>query len=788
MQATALQNEPFVAPAVETVPAPTTVELDPRTAPLEGISIIEASAGTGKTYNLTAFVVRFIIEGHYEIDQILVVTFTNAATEELRGRIRTRLRDCLRQARRYRDSMLPIDDEVLAYAVEELEIPSARIVRRLDEALKGFDESATYTIHSFCQRMLQSNAFESGSLFDTELETDIQRILRPICDDFWRRNITPIDPPSFRQLQDQSLTANALQKLADFSTRVKLEVIPDSTSSAVQEATQVYQATVKELREEWSIDRVAVTSFLLEHNLKRNMYSLAMVKAWIEEMDAWLQPGVPLRHLQPKKLARFTIEALTKGLRKGKEKPTHYTFELCEAVGQAADDLAGAMSASIIALKQDLLSYTRNEQKSRKRQHNLVFYDDLLANLDRALAGNAGKRLAEAMREKFPVALIDEFQDTDPIQYAIFCRVYAETENPLFLIGDPKQSIYGFRGADIFAYMRAKEQAGQKYTLSMNWRSDPGLISGVNAIFRGATFPFFYENLHFHLALPADKKDREALLEEGEKSSPLRVWFLRRNGREQDRHLTKTSARKCISEATSQEICRLISMGEQSKALIGRKPVSAGDIAVLVRNRYDAGTIQESLHKYKVPCVIQTEMRVLQTDEAREIERVLSAVARPGEEARLRSALLTDIFGLDAVSLQAMQEDESAWETRIQMFRTYHDTWKERGFIQMFRSLFVREHVAKRVLSMPNGERRLTNYLHSSEILQEAALEIKTGMNGLVKWLNENREKSQEDEHLLRLESDENRVRIVTIHKSKGLEYPIVFLPDPLGWAYQSAG
>ena len=343
-------------------------------------------------------------------------------------------------------------------------------------------------------------------------------------------------------------------------------------------------------------------------------------------------------------------------------------------------------------------------------------------------------------------------------------------------MGDPKQAIFGFRGADIFAYLAAGRDAEARRTLDRNWRSAPGLVRAVNAVFGRAGDPFLFDEISFHPVRPAEK-ERQPLVVAGDDEAPLRFWCLTRAGEREP--MPKEKASPAAIQATAAEIARLLAAAGRDEARIGATALTGGDIAVLVRTNAQADRVREALLARGVASVQLGEASVFASHEAAEIERVLLAVAQPGREPLVRAALATDLFGLGGNALEVLDEDEAAWEARANAFLDYQALWRDQGFVQMFRRLMRAEGVAARLLRYEDGERRLTNVLHLTELLQAAAGADHLGMEGLIDWLAAHRQNGETapEEAQLRLESDENLVKIATIHKSKGLQYPVVFCP-----------
>jgi exodeoxyribonuclease V beta subunit len=643
--------------------------LDPLTTPLKGRNLIEASAGTGKTYAISNIYVQLVVEGNLNTEEILVVTFTKAATEELKGRIRGRLADALNAF-----SVNDIRDDFLKGFVAKIN-DGETAKRRLTNALRSFDLAAVFTIHGFCLRMLHNHAFESASLFDTGLVEDETEVLSEIVDDFWRRTFYPMDP-------------------------------------------HIFKAVAQEMN-------------------KGNL--LALAKKCISN---------PL----------LAIEANT----------------LTEKATGVPADITGP---SIVELRQQFIDYVRRESIRRKREENVRSYDDLLMDLFRALEGPGGIELARSIRSQFKAALVDEFQDTDPIQYKIIRKIYAESEGVLFLIGDPKQSIYSFRGADIFSYMEAVNDVDSQYTLGKNWRSAGGLIKAVNTIFGENDNPFVFESLKFQPVEPGNLSESGELAIDGiQDQSPFKIWFMKREPGK--KNIGKGVARTLIGQAVADEIVTLLSKGNEGRVRVNRRPIHAGDIAILVPTNWEAREMLRILKESQVPGVIYSTESIFSSREAMEIERFLSAVLEPANESNVKAALATDIMGVSGDVLAAFVENERAWDMWVEKFESYRSLLISQGFIAMARTMLTREGIKQRLRAFPDGERRVTNILHCIELLHGASIEKKLGSEGLLKWLQEKRKTekvSEADEYQIRLETDEKAVKIVTVHKSKGLEYPVVF-------------
>ncbi|MEN6441733.1 MAG: exodeoxyribonuclease V subunit beta [Syntrophobacter sp.] len=744
---------------------------------LEGTNLIEASAGTGKTYTIAGLLLRLVLEKDIPISDILVVTYTEAATSELKDRVRRRLREAFEAF-----SGTPTDDALLNRLLEKhTDWPAA--ADKLNYAVNDFDQASIFTIHGFCYRTLLDQAFASGILFDTELVTSQEPFIREIIQDFWRKHFYTTSRLFYNYALEKGLNLASLKEtVRKGAGNPYIRIIPRRELPDCSAAEAEFRHKFELTSETWVRAKKEISEMLTTHpSLNRSRYREASIPTLVRSMDAYF--AGECRSCAPcEGFEKFTPDTIQSATKKGHSPLSHPLFELCGELRQARERLRQVYDEKILGLKVELFDYMRAELEARKRRKNILFFDDLLVKLERALSGPHGSRLAEIVKGKYRAALIDEFQDTDSIQYAIFEKIFGDPGSILFLIGDPKQAIYGFRGADIFTYMDASRKTSSRFTLSGNWRSEPSLISAVNTLFDSDN-PFVYEDIRFHPATPPEEKKQEPLTFGGEPAPPLQVWMLRSSEDSNGKSIGKEKANELAAGAVAGEISRLLAMGGNGMALIGERPLREGDIAVLVRTHREAAIVRGALSRLGIHSVLHDLGNLFETHEAGELARILASVSNPSDERLLRAALVTDIMGIRGEDLDRFSLDDSGWDRWLAAFREYHESWARRGFFRMFRTLLSKEGVLPRLMGMTDGERRCTNILHLSEVLHKVATTGGLNMSGLVKWLSIQLDPAtpKTEEHQLRLESDSDAVKIVTIHKSKGLEYPIVFCP--FAWA-----
>ena len=558
-----------------------------------------------------------------------------------------------------------------------------------------------------------------------------------------------------------------------------LRILPEEEGPDTGPQEKEFREAYSRVRQKWPAFKEEVIELLASYEgMKKNLYPPSKVGLWKRAMEDLFTYGenAPGLFTDFKKFSRSEVES---SLKKGFAPPEHPFFDLCEDLCRASQVLEIAFGRRLLGLKVRSFKEVGEALSRRKTEKNVQTFDDLLLKLQSALKGQGGGDLAIAVRRKYRAALIDEFQDTDPVQYTIFQSIFGRGGSILFLVGDPKQSIYGFRGADIFAYMEAVDKVDSRYTLLENWRSEPGLIKSINALFGNVKPAFVYERIPFEPAEAAKGKETRPLKIEGERES-FTLWFIdTEKWAAQDGVINKGVVQAKLPGLVAAEITRLLNLGKAGKALMGGRPLRANDMAVLVRQNREALLVQKALSERNVPSVLYSTQNLFDSHEALEMERFLSAVVQPNEESLLKAAMSSDMIGISGEELDRLTLEEARWEKWLVKFRDYHDLWQERGFFRMFRSFLQDEKVLARLIAFVDGERRNMNVLHLMEVLHQASIERKLNMTGLLKWFSEQRDPNapRSEEHQLRLESDENAVNLVTIHKSKGLEYPIVFCP-----------
>lgn len=742
-------------------------KLDPHTIPLESINLIEASAGTGKSWTVTLLYLRLILEKGLTVDQILVVTFTDAATKELRDDIRKRLIDALLAFE------MPTYSKTDEYSkLIQSNDDKAEAIRRLNRAKLSLDEAAIFTIHSFCQRALNENAFESSLPFESELIDDDKGLMQGLTDDYWRRNFAQAPAPLLFKLQQKSITPDSLLKdIRSATGKPYLTVCGPRIDSVSPEKWKELDNLFQKAINTWREQGDEITCLLTQPELDEDGYLANFKKSreqFLKEIRLIAVSGVT-PNIIDSKLYWLGTKEKTKAKFKTIE---HSFFQKWQDFLDCRSELDSIAEDYISRIKIDLLQYLQEELPKEKQRLGVLSFDDLLLNLQAALQKNT--TLASALRKKYQAALIDEFQDTDPIQYDIFSRIYQDTDDcVVFLVGDPKQAIYSFRGGDIHTYLKAKSMTSSNnhYTLETNWRSHPDLINAFNNVYMSCDNPF-QDRLINYVEINAGNKITDELTIP-KKRDALCFWRVK----QLEEKLTGEKLRENIAQSVAGDISELLNASSLGKAKIGGKPITGGDIAILVRSHSQGDLINSALGSRGIASVQSSKDSIFETHEAVEMISLLTAIVDPQKEDNVRRALVTDLIGISAKDLLAFESDTEAWEKLLLNMQNWHYQWKNQGFLPMMRDVMRSEKIRQHLMSYENGERRLTNVLHLSEIIHHQSRKQSLGRGGVLRWLRQQQQSAGLKEAELRLESDEKLVKIVTIYKSKGLEYPIVYCP-----------
>ena len=785
-------------------------QLNPISIPLNAVSLIEASAGTGKTYTMGSLYLRLLLQAGentfpyaLNVEQILVVTFTEMATEELKRKIRERIYDAKQKLTAYQqtqDSAVFGQDDFLRELVASItDLPLA--IQRLTLAEQNMDLAAIYTIHGFCRRMLMQYAFNSGVHFNLELSGEEDELLLHLAQKIWREHFysQPYAVVEFIQknLVSPSNIVTKIKKFAGIELKLPekrphfFEGTFEEFLSKLTDYSQALIAQTQELKQKWLEKEVEITELIeteintkykntKEQKLNRRSFTSANRPKWLAAMKRWAEIE---KADFPDCFYRFGQTAMDE--QKGEEAQEALSHPLFIKI----DELL-AFSEQQALLSQALWFHyleTLNVQLAEyKLNHSEKSFYDLLRLLKEALCHPNNTEFAQLLRYQFPFAMIDEFQDTDAVQYQIFSKVYVEplrleptSDNGFIMIGDPKQAIYKFRGADIFTYFKAADEAQHRFNLGKNYRSHQDVVQCVNHLFDfHEPPPFLYNKIQF---LPVESKDdHPKFWLNGEMEPAVRFY------------VDEASVKENMAKACAISIQHWLQSAVENNADFRsdekgvEKTLKPESIAVLVRSRKEADLVKNALRRLGIASVFLSEnSNVFDSKAAKDLLLILRACLNPFSERNILNAVATAIFAQTAADIQRIRLDENRWEYWVEKFIHYQRTWQKQGVLVMLHQLFLQEKITEKLYPTMDGKRLVTDLLHLAELLQEAAT-LNESEAALLRWFEKQIQgEDRQNEQQVRLESELQLVKIVTIHKSKGLEYDLVWLPF-VGYAAKS--
>ena len=721
--------------------------------PLKGSNLIEASAGTGKTYSIAILVLRLILEKRFSIKEILMVTFTKAAVAELEERIRLFIRSA------YHVSNNEVIDDVMISTLvnQSIEINGREEVSRLlRNAVIYLDETAVLTIHSFCQQTLNEFAFETNQLFGAELLQDTSAIIESEVNKFWRKHITSIPVELLSTIGD-SLSRNDItgivrshldgKRYHEYDP-IKVNIVEEEFYVGIIEETKVLTAQYEKLQSSL-VQFIAGNSERLKVISEANRYAKKSLLGLVDRPEEFLDAIVAKRG------SGYITELFSDILEK---------YEDCEQVN---NEKAEAIQKCLNQIYYIAIFEVAAGVKKYKLHNNQLSFDDLIGNLYTALVDKENSKLVNSLQNKFKAVFIDEFQDTDRLQYEIFKTAFG-SGTVLFYIGDPKQSIYAWRKADISTYFKAYKDVVTSYGMNENYRSSESFIKAMNLFFQPTpdfdTFHFPADEqaiTYIPVNSPAINPKRQLNLK-GEECVPITI-----NNQPNKDSIVEAVTAQVIELLSNKDFC--ISKNDKETNL------NPSDIGILVRSNKEGNDIKNGLAKYGIPAVTIGDAKVLESEEAIATLYLLEAMIDI-TRSNINRALLCSFTGYTVQHILSLDD-----ETAIELFKKYKTNWDEDGIYTALVA-FIADFGVQQILlqnNSENGERIITNLYQLVELLYKIQTTKRLSPLELIDWLKRGIERhdAEGDEYEQRIENDEECVKIVTIHKSKGLEYNIIIAP-----------
>ncbi len=765
---------------------------DCKSIDLDKHALIEASAGTGKTYTIERLVVRMIIEKGVALENILLVTFTEKATGELKNRIREKIVDELK--------VVGSDDQ-------------AR--KRLRESLANFDSASIHTIHGFCQGALRDYSFENGQLFEFEVAGDGSLYENSLYEQM--RNAWPeqygdelpdfLQASGFPELNRRNGESQWIRRLLavtkSYSRCLNARLLPEiphnadwalikrdineqlleisgivgPIDGADPEGNAFYQAYTEldfNSRKRTSCLQKIVVPFL-EFLCKFNVDKQFSLSAFAD----FLEKAVEYKNFNDLGFFALIPDKWNKGGSNLEDK--------CPRLEQMAATLQSIAETSKYILPVASIMRLVNDVAQFKKKEGLISFDDMLSYVAEAIDGDKGQILVDRMRAKYKYALVDEFQDTDSVQWKIFREIFLKgNDQRLFLIGDPKQAIYSFRGADVYTYLDARNEinklakhgAAAIYSLDTNYRSGPGLVESFNRLFgrepwfgMGAGSGEVSDNSISYSDVSFSKNSIDAIANDNGRAPMTIVSMSEKNG---------SLARKKMAAFIAFETASLINSGAVIKGSkdIKTRPVNYNDVCVLIRSKAEAELVEAAFDEMGIPHTYYKKPGIYQTIESLELLCLFRAIDSPNDESSLKKALLTPFFEVPLEELHKYENIPHDHNVKRLLYM-----WNEYALNKrwpcLFQSIIDESGLLLRQTQAPNGDRKLTNYTHILRNLENTAYEQTLDFAGIISALENWRYQTIEiewevDMHLV--ESEKPKVKIMTIHSSKGLEFPVLFL------------
>lgn len=698
--------------------------------PLTGRHLIEASAGTGKTYSIMRIYLRLLLEKKLNVGDILVMTFTNAATAELKSRLATFLNEAQTQ---WRDST----DDVFVHLRGIISDEEALL--RLKQAQLQLDEAAIYTIHGFCKRALSQQAFHSGVSFHADMDAETKAITLQAAQD-WYRN----------QAQDERLEI----LLNNWATP---QAFIDHWGHLIEQNDEIIapepmnDSLLGPFLEQWPTEREV---FIAKCKSKTPSTQASMDRC-LETLDAIAERGALVK-------GDLDVKSAFSSATKKNQMPRAYAL-VCELLKKAEVEKVTYALEGV-----NFIKARTHQEKDRLDQ---LDFNDLILRLAEAVRNPDNTELRARLLSEFPAALIDEFQDTDSDQYAIIDAIYQKTdESFLAMIGDPKQAIYAFRGGDVFAYLKAREQADACWSMNTNFRSSAKMVAGYNQAFlqshaESDTNPdIFGFDIHYTEVEPSKNAPSPVFSDEHERSPMQWVMVNPSDGKAKvNKAFADHLAQWCVSETV-----KLL-----SDVTLDERPITPNDIAFLVRSAEQANQMQTLLSDAGIASSFKSKAPLFASTEAQQLRYLLTGIWRLDDERHLTTAMACQWLGFSTQAIEQIKTDEQQWSHWQNQFDVWRETWVNKGILSVLLNI-IRHYLPNRG---QHHQRVRTNCLHLAERLQQESSRYRTP-EALLGWLEQQLKAPPSDKaSQLRLDTDEQAVSIVTIHSAKGLEYPIVFLP-----------
>ncbi|QJC35870.1 exodeoxyribonuclease V subunit beta [Enterobacteriaceae endosymbiont of Donacia sparganii] len=749
-------------------------EFDPFKENLSGQYLIEASAGTGKTFTIIIIYLRLLLGLHQKkhnlipltVEQILVVTFTDIAIKDLCKRIKKSIHilriGCLKKKSKY-----GIIDNFIK-EIQDYETANNLLLK----AELNMHNASIYTIHSFCQKILNFKNYEIYDFFSNKKIISDELILQKEASiNFWKKYLYNL-PKKIAKIiflywkSPDNLLNTLLPFLSQqYFPKIKYPIKNKNFDIQFYENLKY----IKIIKKYWIKYQDNIINIINNSNINKHIYNKKFINNWINTINLWSLMDTQ-DNFYPKELMRFSQKVLISKTINNLKIPKYILFEYIDVFLKKIVNLK-----FLIIIK--AIKYINQYITKKKKINNEISFNDLLKILNKGLNSKFGSKIAKDIRKLFPVILVDEFQDTDIQQYNIFKKIYInKTRNLVILIGDPKQAIYSFRGADIFTYLKASFEIKNRFTLKNNWRSSSTMVNSVNKLFSNRSYPFLFKNIIFHSIEYTNQKLKYNFIINNKIKPGITFWFI-------DKFIDINSYKKKIAYTCAYEICQLINLGGENKAFLQKnyknRKISISDITILVRNRFEAIILQKEFIKFNLPSIyLSNSNHIFEKQEAKELVLLLKTILQPNKKQKIINLLSSTLFNIN-LSFFNNDKKNIYIEKIINKFVIYKLIWKKYGILNMLEKIFIKDSIFFKINIIDNFmEEKIKNILYLGELIQISCINI-INLKQIIEWLlqqiihtNKNLLNQQ-----IKLNYNINKIKIMTIYKSKGLQFPIVWLP-----------
>lgn len=734
---------------------------NPKTVDLQDSNLIEASAGTGKTYSIAIMALRLVVEQNIKIQEILMVTFTKAAVAELETRVRAFIRLGLKVARGN-----AIDDTMITSIVSKAIADEDRetITKRLYEANLFLDETSVLTIHSFCQKVLKEFSFETNQIFGAEAISpdEYNQLIEDHFNEYWRKKITTLDVRLLKGMIAYNFSRDGMLEIVKGGLAGKKPTVTGGVPANFLSAAHINKLLNGEEQEQEK--RTALKEQILNY-----------IQEWGSSLEDKIKAGGvnPTKTFLPliaPELRMLLFDMLIK------KASTHYmtkTFgvpfvALLQSYAASLNISEDQIRLFIAQIAIDAFNYVQQRVAFDKQEKGHITFDDMIVSLKNALSIEENKQtLTAALNEKYKAVFIDEFQDTDKDQYLIFHTLFQQ-HAILFYIGDPKQSIYGWRKADMATYFQAKNEVTHLHDMNENHRSSKSFIRAMNQFFLPTENfdSFHYEKEEDGINyIPVDSPEQNTkgcFLYDAEEPASILISTYK------DKSKLKGEIKKLLYGLLHTPYF-IAKEGAEPES------VKPSDIGILVRRNDEAELVKSILSSLGIASVTINDSKLFESDEAKELYYIMMAVY-DNTVNNINRALFTKMGGYTPESFATIHK-----EAVVERFKTYQETWKKEGVYVMLRQFLSDHNLSAKFYdtALKNPERMVSNVLQLVEIIHKISERKNYDLLEQLQWLKKglDGELREGDEYEQRLEREEEAVKIVTIHKSKGLEYKVVVAP-----------